>query len=139
MENIKNNWGWYLLLLVAILYFVFMKQINNWIRNLLKAGGSTGSYSEQMTCDSSFYVKLADGKNQNVWTTDEGNTTTPNVKYYKQDVAFTESGVNTTSEISTITKEEFEGLCSSKYNPPYGWYTAAAPIDIPRPLRNGRR
>lgn len=119
-----NTWYWVVgtIVVLAVLYFMFKERIDR-ILGIAKDKATNEDYS----CASTFYAKLEGNKIQNVWTSDEGTTTTPNVKYYKQDVVLTEDGVGDSGSPVVITKEEFIGLCKYKYNPPYAWYTAKAP------------
>lgn len=72
------------------------------------------------TCNN-FYVKLADLGNKkiqslHVWTSGE--------KYYKQESILILDGIESEKEIIEITKQEFDGFCKDKFNPPaeYKWY-----------------
>lgn len=119
-----NFWNSYGLLIVVILlilaYFLFKDQIDSWFRGVK----GTLIPSNGMSCRTTFYAQLPDGKYYNIWTSNEGTPSAPNVKYYKQEVNFNENGTQNIGNYITIPKEEFESSCAYFYEPPYAWYTS---------------
>lgn len=138
MEATSKNGTWYwvvvTIVVLGVVYFLFKDKIDRRLGIAKDAATGGGNYS----CASTFYAKLNGGKIQNVWTADEGTTTTPNVKYYKQDVMLTNDGVTNSGNPAVITQEEFVCLCKYRYNPPYAWYTAVPPVNTGHSGRNLR-
>lgn len=124
-EGKNNTWYWVVgtIVVIGVIYFIFKEKIDRYLGIAKDLALNQTNYS----CASTFYVKTEDGKTQNVWTSDEGTSIAPNVKYYKQDVTLTENGVTNFGSPVSISKEAFTSFCRYKYSPPYDWYTAKAP------------
>lgn len=123
---------WLVILIVAlvIVYFLFKEKIDGYL-GIAKGLITPSGYS----CRSTFYAKT-EGKTFNVWTSDEGTPASPNVKYYRQEVNLTESGVENVGLAEELTKSSFQSLCKYLFNPPYAWYTAESPtMGIPHTTR----